>query len=382
MRAKYKVADVIELEKEHLASISSNSWQYRTLDAIRKCRTQELGGHIDKCNHCNKLHISYNSCRNRHCPTCQGHKREEWIAARSNELLPVKYFHVVFTLPHELNQLFMHYPKKMYNILFKTSWSTLNQFAENEKHLGAKLGMIGILHTWGQNLSLHPHLHCIVPGGGVTKAGHWKNAKNKGKYLFNVKAMSKVYRAKFVSAMRKTNMKVSKEIYDRIFTKKWVVYAKKPFGKPENIVEYLGRYSHKIAISNFRILGINKEKRTITFSLKDYKNDGKKTTLTLNTQEFIRRFCLHILPKGYTRIRHYGILSSGWKKEKLPNLQETLGVKKEEEKEGENSSILGKCPSCKIGILEVILNFDNRGPPQAYVEKIKHQKKVKTLKIK
>ena len=158
MLPRYKVADVLEIEKAHLQTISTNGWQRRTLEAIRRCRTQEMGGHIDQCNCCDKLHISYNSCRNRHCPTCQGHKREEWISARSRELLPVPYFHVVFTVPKELNSLFMYHPKQMYNLLFKASWATLQQFGDNPKHLGAKLGMIGVLHTWGQNLSLHPPL--------------------------------------------------------------------------------------------------------------------------------------------------------------------------------------------------------------------------------
>ena len=370
MRSKYKVSDVLTLEKEHLQNISTNKWQYRTLEAIRKCRTIELGGHIDKCNNCNKLHISYNSCRNRHCPTCQGHKREEWIQARSSELLPVTYFHVVFTLPKELNKLFLFKPKEMYSILFKSSWETLKQFGENEKLLGARIGMIGVLHTWGQNLSLHPHLHCIVPGGGVSKAGYWKNAKNNGKFLFNVKSMSKVFRAKFVSEMRKSIPRQAQVLYDKLFSKNWVVYAKRPFGNPKNIVEYLGRYSHKIAISNFRILNIDKEKHLVTFSLKDYRKGGQKTQLTLNSKEFIRRFCLHILPKGFTRIRHYGILSSGWKKEKLPKLQEKMGVKIVEKKE-KTITLLKKCPSCKKGELEIIISFDKRGPPKDYLLTIK-----------
>ena len=372
MRSKYKVSDVLELEKEHLETISTNSWQYRTLQAIRRCRTKELGGHIDKCNTCNKLHISYNSCRNRHCPTCQGHKREEWIQARTSELLPVPYFHVVFTLPKELNSLFMHYPKELYNILFKTSWATLKQFGENPKHLGAQLGMIGVLHTWGQNLSLHPHLHCIVPAGGVTKAGNWKQSKNKGNFLFSVKAMSKVYRAKFVNKMRKVLPKQKQALYDKLFSKNWVVYAKRPFGKPENIIEYLGRYTHKIAISNFRILNIDEQKRTVTFSLKDYRKGGQKTVMTLQTKEFIRRFCLHVLPKGFTRMRHYGFLSSGWKKEKLPKLQEQLGVKREDKKESENLPILQRCPTCKLGTLETIFEFNSRGPPKEYEKLIHH----------
>ena len=367
MRAKYKVSDVLELEKAQLESISTNGWQHRTLQAIRRCRTIEMGGHIDLCNRCKKIHFAYNSCRNRHCPRCQGHKREEWIAARSSELLPVKYFHCVFTLPEELRKYCLNYPKKMYGILFRSVWATLNQFSANEKHLGAQLGAIAVLHTWGQNLMLHPHLHLIIPAGGVTKSGHWKAAKNKGKYLFNVKSMRKVYRAKFVANMRKEIKNVPQILYDKLFTKSWVVYAKKPFGRPENVIEYLGRYSHKIAISNFRILAIDKLKRTVTFSLKDYKKGGKKTTMTLKTQEFIRRFCLHILPKGFTRIRHYGILSSSWKKEKLPALQKQLGSKKSEEIVVQVApSKLKKCPSCKVGDLVTLIEFDSRGPPKAY----------------
>ena len=379
MRSTYQVSDVLELEKSHLETICTTSWQYRTLEAIRRCRTKELGGHVDQCTCCNKLHISYNSCRNRHCPTCQGHKREEWIAARSRELLPVPYFHVVFTVPKELNKLFMHHPRAMNNTLFKASWATLQQFGANPNHLGAKLGMVGVLHTWGQNLSLHPHLHCIVPGGGVTKSGHWKTAKNKGKFLFNVKSMSKVFRAKFVAEMRKVLLKQDQSLYDKLFAKNWVVYAKRPFGKPENIVEYLGKYSHKVAISNFRIKAIDKEKRTVTFSLKNYRQGGKKGLQTLSTKEFVRRFCLHILPKGYTRIRHYGILSSGWKKEKLPKLQEQLGVKRKAKKEEESELVpfQRRCPSCKTGMLETIFAFDKRGPPKKYQELLKNLRNEK-----
>lgn len=367
MRSKYKVSDVLTLEKAYLENISTNGWQHRTLQAIRRCRTIEMGGHIDQCSKCKKIHFAYNSCRNRHCPSCQGHKREEWIAARSSELLPVKYFHCVFTLPEALRNYCLNYPEKMYAILFRSVWATLKQFSENEKHLGAQLGAIAVLHTWGQNLMLHPHVHLIIPAGGVTKSGFWKHAKNKGKYLFNVKSMSKVYRAKFVGNMRKEIKNVPQCLYDKLFTKNWVVYAKKPFGRPENVIEYLGRYSHKIAISNFRILAIDKQKRTVTFSLKDYKKGGKKTTLTLSTKEFIRRFCLHILPKGFTRIRHYGILSSGWKKEKLPALQKQLGAKALEKNAEKTQSIkLKKCPFCKIGDLITLIEFDSRGPPKEY----------------
>jgi len=326
MRPAHTVADILEIEQQKLQKLSLTSWHFRALQAIRRCRTLAMGGHIDKCDCCQKLHISYNSCRNRHCPTCQGHKREQWIKARENELLNVPYFHVVFTLPHEFNTFALSHGKIMYSSLFKAAWQTLLQFGANPKHLGGKMGMIGVLHTWGQNLSLHPHLHCIVPGGGLTKSAKWKSAKNNGKYLFNVKAMSPVFRAKYVALLRKSELKIPKTVYNQVFKKKWVVFAKQPFARPEHVIEYLGRYTHKIAISNHRILKIDHEKRLVTFSAKDYRHGDKKIVLTLSTQEFIRRFGLHILPKGFTRIRHYGILSSSWKKEKLPQLQAELAA--------------------------------------------------------
>jgi len=234
----------------------------------------------------------------------------EWIQAREQELLPVPYFHVVFTLPDTLNTVALQYPKELYRILFKTAWQTLRQFSDNPAHLGAKPGMIGVLHTWGQNLSLHPHLHCIVPSGGVTPSGYWKQSQSKGKFLFDVKAMSKVFRAKFVAQLRKELPDLPQSLYDALFKKKWVVFAKRSFKTNKSVMEYLGRYTHKIAISNYRILDINKAKRTVTFSLKNYKKGGAKTTQTLSSLEFIRRFSLHVLPRRFTRIRHYGILSS------------------------------------------------------------------------
>ena len=243
-------------------------------------------------------------------PSFQSEAYQVQDKKREQELLPVSYFHVVFTIPAHLNTVALHASNKLYAILFKTAWQTLSQFSENPKHLGAMLGMIGVLHTWGQNLSLHPHLHCIVPSGGVTKSGKWKRTTSKGKFLFDVKAMSKVFRAKFVVELRKELPDLPQSLYDALFKKKWVVFAKSAFKTNKSVIEYLGRYTHKIAISNYRIQNINKEDRTVTFSLKDYKKNGEKTTQTLTTKEFIRRFSLHILPRGFTRIRHYGILSS------------------------------------------------------------------------
>jgi hypothetical protein len=378
MSAKYTVADVFNLEDAHLDGLCANTWQSRTLHAIRKCRTKALGGHIDRCEKCNKMHVFFNSCRNRHCPTCQGHKVAQWIQAREQELLPVSYFHVVFTLPAQLNAVARHHPKELYAILFKTAWQTLRQFGDNPDHLGAMMGMIAVLHTWGQNLSLHPHLHCIVPGGGVTKAGYWRSTKSKGKFLFDVRAMSKVFRAKFVKELRKELPDLTQSLYDALFKKKWVVFAKRPFLKPEYVIEYLGRYTHKIAISNYRIRHIDKVKRTVTFSLKDYRKAGVKTTQTLSSKEFIRRFVLHILPKGFTRIRHYGILSSTWKKEKIHALQEKLMGKKSSKNNGESKemitaeTMLHRCPSCKEGILVTLIVFDKRGPPENYNEIIRN----------
>ncbi|WP_438712817.1 IS91 family transposase [Aquimarina muelleri] len=245
MYSKDTVADLLNLEVDQLQEIAHTSWNARALHAIRKCRTKALGGHLDWCRECNKLHLQFNSCRNRHCPTCQGHKQHQWIAARTKELLAVPYFHVVFTLPDPLNYVAIRYPKVLYNILFDSVWQTLSAFGNNPKHLGAKLGMIAVLHTWGQNLQLHPHLHCIVPKGGVTKAGFWKKGKAKDDFLFSVEAMSIKYRGLFVSKLRKALPELPQSLYDELFKTVWVVYAKPPFGKPENVIEYLGRYTHK-----------------------------------------------------------------------------------------------------------------------------------------
>lgn len=376
MQSKYRVADVLNLEVDHLAEIARNSWNERTLHAMRKCRTKALGGHLDWCMNCKKLHLQFNSCRNRHCPTCQGHKQHQWIAARSQELLAVPYFHVVFTLPAHLNPVAIQHPKVLYKILFDSVWETLSVFGNNPKHLGAKLGMIAVLHTWGQNLSLHPHLHCIVPKGGVSKAGFWKKGKSKDNFLFSVKALSSKYRGLFVSKLRKALPQLPQSLYDNLFKTAWVVYAKPPFGKPENVIEYLGRYTHKIAISNHRILSINKVDKTVAFSLKNYRKGGQKAILTLSTKEFIRRFQLHVLPKGFTRIRHYGFLSSSWKKEKLPLLQLQLADKNLAYIETfvpQQESLQGICPSCKKGTLITLLTFDSRGPPKNYKEIIKRK---------
>lgn len=359
MRPAYEVAQVLRKHRHRIADLAANSWQARSLYALSVCRTRALGGHIDRCDNpdCRHTHISYNSCRNRHCPKCQGHKQHEWIQARQQELLKVPYYHVVFTLPAELNTLALYRPRTLYNLLFKISWSVLRDFGHNPKLLGARTGMIAVLHTWGQNLSLHPHLHCIVPGGGITVSGKWKNARGKGKYLFPVKAMAKVFRARFAEALRKT-VQLEATTYKALFAKKWVVYCKRPFFGPEQVIEYLGRYTHKVAISNHRICDISNGK--VCFSAKDYRHGGKKYQVTLNEQEFIRRFAQHILPKGFTRIRHYGILSSALKKQLL----DAAGVPQPVELPEPQVTLKGRCPICKKGRMVTLELFDNRGPPQ------------------
>ena len=367
MRSEYEVADVLRQSWNDVVSWGLNGWQLRTLRAIKECRTLALGGHIDGCDSCGHIQVSYNSCRNRHCPKCQGHKRVEWIEARESELLPVPYFHVVFTLPDALNGLAIHKPKIIYDALFKAAWETIVAFTGQNN----KAGMISILHTWGQNLSLHPHIHCIIPGGFVNQNEVWKLSKSKGKFLFPVKAMSKVYRAKYVAILRASDLVIEKEIFDALFRKDWVVYAKRPFGSPASVVEYLGRYTHKIAISNHRILAIDDQ--TVTISYKDYKDEGQKKTLTLTHGEFVRRFALHILPKRFVRIRHYGFLSSTWKRSKLPDLQDKLNNKTRSCLPEKTKKTLHKtCPCCGTGQMFTILTFDGRGPPDQFVKSEPH----------
>lgn len=359
-RSRSEVADVLVKLGTGIETLGLNTWQLRTLSAIKRCRTAELGGHIDACDSCGKISISYNSCRNRHCPKCQGNKREDWIQARMTELLPVPYFHVVFTLPDSINSLAIHQPKIVYDILFEASWETLKQFGKTKE---IQMGMIAVLHTWGQQLSLHPHLHCIVPDGGVDKNGQWKNIRSDGKFLFPVKALSKVFRAMFCEKLKEKEPVQYEKIRQDLWKKPWIVFAKKPFGSSKSVVEYLGRYTHKIAISNHRIKSIDNQ--NVTFDYKDYRMAGAKKQMTLTHAEFIRRFSLHILPKRFVKIRHYGFLSSTWKRQKLKLLQEKLKVKVLDKVE--KKPFLPKCPCCKIGNLHRIAIFDQRGPPAWYL---------------
>ena len=370
-RPAHEVAHIINRVKDQLPAMMSNTWKLRTLYALSRCRTMSMGGHIDRCDNpkCKKLHISYNSCRNRHCPKCQGHLREQWIAKREAELINAPYFHVVFTLPGHLNALALQQPKLIYGLLFATAWGVIRDLGANPDMLGAGMGMIAILHTWGQNLSLHPHLHCIVPAGGLTAGGRWKTSRSKGRFLFPVKAMGKVFRARFVEGLRKKTT-LPGELSDKLFDKPWVVYAKRPFFGPRQVIEYLGRYTHKIAISNQRITKETPD--SVTFSVKDYRRGGKKASCTLSHQEFIRRFAQHILPKGFVRIRHFGFLSSTGKKKYPGIIREQTGPVELPEKRPLLQA--GRCPHCQTGVLVIIATFTrDRALPQHFLDKILRQ---------
>jgi hypothetical protein len=252
--------------------------------------------------------------------------------------------------------------------LFQTAWSVFNSFGHDHKWLGAQTGMISILHTWGQTLTLHPHLHCIVPAGGLSKAGKWKVAKTKGKYLFSVKAMSKVFRGRFIDALKEQLPdQINVELLNRLYKHNWVVYAKRPFSRPQSVIEYLGRYTHKIAISNHRIKSISDEK--VAFSYKDYRHGCIKKEIHLKLMEFIRRYSLHILPKGFVRIRHYGILSSTAKKKAAVCIKQQLPVVTLPVKIGPEPQAfdIKTCPCCKEQTMHALIHFNLRGPPEAYM---------------
>ena len=368
---RYEVAQVIrQFGPAFKARFKVHKQHLRTLQALEQCRTATLGGHIDYCSACEQVvRVSYNSCRNRHCPKCGGLERELWIQARERELLPVTYYHVVFTIPEQLNSWCIYNPNFCYDLLFRAAWLTLQTFAADVKYLGASTGATMVLHTWGQNLSLHPHVHAIVPGGGINQNGKWQASKRKSGFLFPVKAMSAVFRAifmqSFMQAWENGDLLIPPgqpdAITDRIrwrkdrYNQAWVIYAKAPFCGPSSVVEYLGRYTHKVAISNHRITDITDER--VFFRYKDYRQNAESKTMSLTGPEFLRRFCLHILPPGFRRMRHYGILSNRSKANALATARKCLGkptppvaLSKKELKVKLLEKLLGRpldtCPHC------------------------------------
>lgn len=369
MRNEFEVSNIINRFKdEYYHQYPWHSRIRQVFTSLEQCRTSALGGHVDACTECGHIRVSYNSCRNRHCPKCQGMEREIWIQARKEDLLPVKYFHVVFTLPHTLNPLLLKNMKIGYSSLFRAAWETITAFAHKQK---IQAGMICLLHTWGSGLQYHPHLHCIVPAGGINTDQKWQefaNVNNKSTFLFPVRAMSKVFRAKFM-AMITPLVEIPALTRKKLFEQDWVVYSKYPFYGKEKVLEYIGRYSHRVAISNSRIKQVEQEH--VSFEYKDYKAGAKRNIMKITGVEFLRRFTMHILPQGFVRIRHYGVLAVCNKK-KIRMAQRQLGQKesplkrlKKKWKELclEKGLECNLCPECEKGQLVTVEIFQPSRPP-------------------
>ena len=317
------------------------------LHLLPACRTAALGSHFEKCDKCQYVGKSYNSCRNRHCPSCQHKDKLEWLDKRMKELLPVGYYHLVFTIPHELNALCLANKKVMYGLLFKAASQTILELAKDTRHLGADIGLATVLHTWGQNMIEHPHLHCIMPAGGLSfDNGHWVHTTKKDDFFIHYKVLSRKFRGKFLDLLKQAYQKgelvfkgklaaISGKVRFENFTyslkqKEWVVNIQAPFGKPEKVLEYLSRYVFRIAITDRRILEVKDGK--VRFSWKDYRT-GLFREMKLETDEFIRRFLLHVLPKGFFKVRYYGIFSSRYRKQNIETAKQLLAQEAENKKE-------------------------------------------------
>jgi hypothetical protein len=373
MKPKIELADIIRrFGSSFLERFHPDFHQQNVLNAILHCRTAEMGGHKQRCTHCGHEHISYNSCRNRHCPKCQNKERELWIRQIKDMLPKGNYFHVVFTLPDSLNGLFLAFTNEMQDILFHSAWETVRQFAAMPAYLGAQTGMIAVLHTWGQTLVLHPHLHCIVPDSGINANKQWvkgKMVENRSKFLFPVRQMSVVFRGKFLSEMSLFLKEKHHRKSPTIDKKAFNIFAKSPFNGIESVVKYLGRYTHKIAISNYRIKDI--DDAGVLFSYKDYRENAKEKLMYLSGEEFLRRFCLHIQGKGFRRIRYFGVFATSNRK-LLNEIRTSLGqsstgkrVKKKwieviREVYNRDPTV---CPQCKTGIMETIFVYIQSRPP-------------------
>src|ERR1700674_5589751 len=340
------------------------SWKHvKVLLAIARCRTAALGGHLDECTRCgHRATISYNSCRNRHCPKCQTAAREQWIAARQRELLPTRYVHVVFTLPHRLAPLALQNKKVLYDLLFRASAETLREVARDPRHLGAEIGFFTVLHTWSQKLRLHPHVHCVIPAGGLSlDHTHW--VKSRDRFFLSIKVLRRVFRGKFVAALQQAfregqlvfhgdltllaQPKIFAAWLRPLFRKDWVVYSKPPFGGPQYVLQYLGRYTHRVAISNHRLVAFAEDK--VTFRWRDSAHQNEQKLLTLSLDEFLRRFLLHLLPEGFMRIRNFGFLANRRRATTLPLCFQLLGSAPQTEQEAssaKDATPLWLCPKC------------------------------------
>jgi putative transposase/transposase-like zinc-binding protein len=381
-RPGFEVADIFRHHGDafrvaHAGHLSRS--QLRVMGAIEACRTVALGGHVERCADCGHQRIAYNSCRNRHCPKCQGTATREWLTARATDLLPVEYFHVVFTLPAPVAAIAYHNKAVVYAMLFEAAAETLKMIAADKRHLGADIGAIMVLHTWGQTLTHHPHVHCIVPGGGLSPGGDRWIACPPGFFL-PVRVLSRLYRRLFLEKLKAAHLADRlcffgnlKHLGDRsafdaalapLRSIEWLVYAKRPFAGPQQVLTYLARYTHRVAISNHRLLAI--DDNGITFSWRDYRDKGRKKTMTLAANEFMRRFLLHVLPDGFQRIRHYGFLANSHRRVKLVVIRRLLAAtlpptadkvtEHQPERSATEASELPSCPCCggRMVVIEIL----------------------------
>lgn len=396
-RPRLEVADILRrygaaYRAEHEPSLSNA--QRRVMRAITACRTAALGGHVEACESCAHQRVAYNSCRNRHCPKCQSLARAQWIEHRQAELLNVEYFHVVFTLPEEIAAIAYQNKAVVYNLLFAATAETLRTIAADPKHLGAEIGFFAVLHTWGQNLIHHPHLHCVVPGGGLSADGQRWLACRSGFFL-PVRVLSRFFRRRFLELLAQAFDRGELEFFsalqalrerhafrrylDPLREKEWVVYAKAPFAGPEQVLDYVGRYTHRVAISNNRLLDI--DDGTVTFRWKDYRDDNTQKIMALDADEFIRRFLLHVLPQGLQRIRYYGLLGNRHREEKLAQCRQLLKMepKTPRETDAEPSDYrdryqaltgvsLHQCPVCHRGRMLMVEQISRPVPPPIAID--------------
>lgn len=406
-RPRHRVAEVIRRFYDRFAL------RYPALDTppirdvlgdLAVCRTAALGGHLEQCDGCGFARVSYNSCRNRHCPSCQGSARSAWLARQEADVLPVSYFHVVFTLPEALRGLALQNRERVYGILFKTASETLKQVAQDPKHLGAEIGVLAVLHTWGQNLMLHPHLHCVLPAGGIAQDGSgWVPCKRSGQgkqFFAPVRVLSKLFRGKFLAellaARRRGELEYHgslshlseerawQDLVGGLVLGQWVVFCKRPFGGPRQVLKYLARYTHRVAIRDQRLQDVTDD--SVTFTYKDYRDQGQTKSMPLSGEEFLRRFLLHVLPKRFMRIRSYGFLSNAVRAAKLklirdwltpePQPIEPAAPRSEREAGSETVAELRpacRCPECKTGTMQRVSevpavdltpwNLPRRAPP-------------------
>ena len=380
-RPRFEVGQIIRLYgDDFFKQYSCVPQVHKSFGAMAVCRTRQLGGHVEACPECGEIHVSYNSCRDRHCPKCQNKEREVWIEMRKEEIIPgVKYFHVVFTIPDILHPLAMSHMGAFYSCMFRAAWATLKKFYDAQ---GVQGGMTSILHTWGSNLFFHPHIHCIITGGGIDAEGNWKNLKGcesaAKNFLFPVHALSKVFRAKFLALFTKVlklqQESIPQDIRKKCMAKSWVVYSRPPAKGVNQVLEYIGRYAYRVAISNSRIKEVTNDGLVI-YDWKDYKHNGKHKEMRMHAVDFLHLLSLHILPPAFVRIRHYGILSPS-NREKIRKVQINLGgtpVPRERKKKSylqiseERGWNIGICPHCKCAMLTVEIIKPIRAPPSGTI---------------